>query len=161
MNDIGQISVSRCCSSFNIPGRSECRSSEPSRTPPTRSGNPNTARTPASTAGAVNDGQRVRERIVEIRFEHGKPLGVRIDTRALSQRQLQLLDARPLTGFTVSSERPGAPSAIRMMPAPLSPVTSAQVSHSRCGSNVGARLLTTSATIRSRRLFVTEHGPGW
>jgi hypothetical protein len=51
-------SASACCSPVSGPGTSRYKLSAPRCTAPTRSGNPNTARTPACSAGGVKAGHR-------------------------------------------------------------------------------------------------------
>ena len=115
------------------------------------------ARTPASTAGPVNAGQRGTARVGEVGLEHRPVEVVGVHARALAQGVLQILDqGADVAGACTPSPRGKSPD-MSMIPAPVTPVTPRQTSHSRTevrappSSSAPSASWASWARIRSRR----------
>ncbi len=144
-----RTTASACWSSVNGPGRSRYRLSAPTRTWPTDIGNPNTARTPASTADLVNSAHRdvagsARSGSTTAAWSRWASM------HGPSPRVYCNSSISALTSLVVHTDPCGVSPDKSMMPAPLISVSSAETLHRRVTSPVPSSRARRAST-RSRR----------
>jgi hypothetical protein len=122
-------------------------------------GNPNTARTPASTAGPAKADQRTSAGSAKSGSTTGPPCRW-ASTQGPSPNVYCNSSIRALTSLDVHTDPCGRKPAINMMPAPLISVTSAHTTHSRDVAPLPSASLSRARMRSTRSSGITDHRHG-